>query len=95
MDTSPIMCNNVKTIISAVSLKMNAGYVAPTFTTIGNGTYPLSCSICMNVLSSTCAKTKAFIQYVMSTFGTANVIAQGFSPISAVSQAFQNAKLPC
>ena len=89
------MFNKVKTTISAVSLKNSAGYIIPTPTTIGAGTYPLSRCIYMNILSSTCAKTKAFIEHGMSTLGTANVIAQGFSPIPVASRAIQNAKLPC
>ena len=71
----------VMTTVSAVSLKRNAGYIIPTSTTIASGIYPLSQRIYMNVRSTTVAKTKAFIQYGMSAMGTANVIAQGFSPI--------------
>ena len=83
------------TTISAVSLKgiSSPFYIAPTSTTIGSGTYPLSRRIYMNVLFSTIAKTKAFIQYGMSAMGTANVIAQGFSPLPTSARVTMVARL--
>ena len=82
------------TTVSAVSLRnLSPLFVAPTTTTITAGTYPLSRRIYMNVLFSTIAKTKAFIQYGMSAMGTANVIAQGFSPLPTSARVTMVARL--
>ena len=86
--------NNVRTTISAVSLKnLSPIFVVPTTTTIASSTYPLSCRIYMNVLFTTVAKTRAFIKYGMSAMGTANVIAQGFSPLPVSVRATMAARI--
>ena len=85
--------NSVSTTVSAVSLRKAADYVAPTTTRIASGTYPLCRRIYMNVRFTTVAKTKAFIQYGMSAMGTANVIAQGFTPLPASARATMVARL--
>ena len=85
--------DKARTTVIAVSLKKSAGFVVPTSTTIGAGTYPLSRRIFMNLLSTTTTKTKALIEYGMSTKGTADVIAKDFSPIPVSSRATQKAKL--
>ena len=84
------------TTIRAVSLKRLIPplvYVAPTVSTIATGIYPLSHRIYMNVLFTTVAKTKAFIEYGMSALGTADVSAQGFSPIPFSQRAIMVARL--
>ena len=85
--------NSVPTTVKAVSLKKSGGYVAPTLATIASGTYPLSRRIFMNVLASTVAKTKTFIEYGMSNLGTADVITSGFIAIPVASRATMNARL--
>ena len=81
--------------VRAISLKKKATNtcVAPSATTIGTGTYPLSRRIYMNLLSTTVAKTKLLIEYGMSVKGTANVTATGFSPIPLVSRATMKSRL--
>ena len=87
--------NSVRSTITAVSLKKTTtgSFIAPTSTTIANGTYPLSRRIYMNVKTSTVAKTKAFIAYGMSALGTAKVTAKGFSPIPLSERAGMVARL--
>ena len=83
------------TTIRAVPLKKISppGYVSPTTSTIDSGLYPLSHRIYMNVLLSTVAKTKTFIEYGMSAMGTLDVIAKGFYPIPFVEQPMMVARL--
>ena len=85
--------DKVRTTVSAVSLKNKGGFVVPTSTTIGAGTYPLSRRIFMMLWSDTVLKTKGLIEYGMSTKGTADVTAADFSPIPVASRATQKAKI--
>ena len=82
-----------KTVVNAISIKNKAGFIVPSTTTIAAGTYPLSRRIFMNLFASTVTKTKAFIEYGLSTKGTTDVTATGFSPIPVSSRTTQKAKL--
>ena len=84
---------NFLTTIYGVPLKNTGGYKAPIPSLIASGSYPLTRRIYMNVLSSTVLKTKAFIEYGMSALGTADVSAQGFSPIPFSQRAIMVARL--
>ena len=84
---------NFLTTIYGVPLKNTGGYKAPIPSLIASGSYPLTRRIYMNVLSSTVLKTKAFIEYGMSTMGTANVVAKGFFPIPTSERAPMLARL--
>ena len=85
----------VTTTIRAVSLKKTTtgSFIAPTTSTNDSGLYPLCRRIYMNVLFPTVAKTKAFIEYGMSNWGTSDVILTGFYPIPGTSRTTMNARL--
>jgi phosphate transport system substrate-binding protein len=80
--------NKNRSVVNAAAIKNSAGsFVLPTSTTIQNGTYnPLSRRIFMNVKTTTLTRTKAYIQYGMSTKGTADVTTAGFIPIPATDR---------
>ena len=91
--SSSALTTKAKTSVDAIAIKNKAGYVAPSSTTIANATYPLTLHIYFNLLSTTIAKTKAFIEYGLSVKGTADVVSLNFSPLTAASIAIQKKKI--
>jgi phosphate transport system substrate-binding protein len=74
-----------KSTLTAAAIKNSAGaYVLPSNGSIGNGTYkPLARYLYMNLLSKSVANTKAYIQYALSSAGSAIVASSGYVPLSS------------